>query len=252
MKHIFSLILLCLPMLVSAQNLKTYIHPRAVLYIPTLLEEVDKIKPDSANRAYYPSLIEHETCITLKHSKCWSPHAELRNSREQGVGLGQLTRTWREDGSVRFDNLANMKRAHRDTLRELTWDNIKLRPDLQMRIIVLMVKESYNRYPGVRDPYIRYHFADVDYNGGPRDILKARQICGLAKGCDPQHWFDHVERYNPKPSKPDARYGGRSMRDINNHHARDVFFTRLPKYQSYIERLDREKQHTNAQNPSGA
>lgn len=254
MKFILLLLFSFLSIQSIAQDAKIYIHPRAQLYTPQLMAEVDKYMPEEKfpEPAYSFALTEHETCIHFKHIFCWNPRAELKNDREQGVGVGQLTRTWNKDGSVRFDNLANMKKSYYAELYEATWENFKLRPDLQFRIMALMVRDGYLRYKAIKDPYTRYHFTDIDYNGGGRDLLKARQACNLSKGCDSQIWFDHVERFNPKPNTPDKRYGGRSLRQINNHHARDVFFTRLPKFQNHIKEYRRDQQSRGTQALAGA
>lgn len=242
------------PTLSVSQDAKTYIHPRAKQYIPMYLSEIDKFLPEDQypEPAYSLALTEHETCIHFKHIFCWNPRAELKNNREQGVGLGQTTRAWDRNGKLRFDNLEGMKKAYQGELYEANWENFKNRPDLQMRISVLMVRESYNRYKMIKDPHIRYHFADIDYNGGPKDLMKARQACAIAKDCDPQVWFGQTERYNVKSNKPDQRYGGRSMREINNHHARDVFFTRLPKFQRYVQEVRREQQSGSPPSATGA
>lgn len=232
----FALLLFWMASSVLAQDPKTYIHPRAVLYAPIFLSEQIKYFPAAPEPAYPIALAEHETCITLKHSKCLNPQAELKTSREQGSGLLQITRAWKKDGTLRFDSLQAMKDAHDQELRDLSWDNVKQRPDLQIRMMVLMIKDTYARYKVIKDPFIRYQFADSDYNGGYNDIHRARIACNLAKDCDPQIWFDNVEKYNPKSDTIMPGYG-RSPRQINNHHVRDVFEVRLPKYQKYIKTI---------------
>ena len=234
-KRWWGLVLCCVTLCAAAQNPKTYIHDRAKQYIPIILQETKTYFPEGIERAYVPALIEHESCISLKHSRCWSPQSELKTSRERGVGLGQITKAFKADGSIRFDALAGLKAKYKQDLQEVTWDNVKYRPELQIRMIILMVRDEYRGLYMVSDPYRRYQFADSAYNGGRRDVLKARQVCGLAAQCDPQHWFDHTERYNVKSRK--LLYGNRSARDINNHHVRDVFETRLPKFRQYVAQL---------------
>lgn len=77
--------------------------------------------------------------------------------------------------------------------------------------------------------------ADSAYNGGIRDVIRSRTVCGLASGCDPNVWFNNVENYNVKSTK--ILYGKRSARDINNNHVRDVVITRAPKYLEEFKKL---------------
>lgn len=217
----------------AAPDVKTYIPPRAFDYLPTVYTEVEQFHPNPSSIGYFGSLIEHESCLSLTHSRCWSPTSELKTSRERGIGLGQLTAAYNADGSVRFDNVAILSKKYKTFLGELSWKNIKTRPDLQIRAMVLLWEESYRALYQVEDDYQRYAMSDSAYNGGLRDVNRARRNCGLAKSCNPQIWFDNVERHNPKSTR--ALYGQRSARDINNFHVRDVMITRRPKYERYFE-----------------
>ena len=190
---------------------------RAHQHLPTLAAEIDRGWPEIPLRTYMPGLIEHESCISLTHSRCWSPTSRLKSAREEGAGLGQLTRAWHPDGRTRFDALANLRDQH-PALRDLDWATIYQRPDLQLR--------------AVRDPMQRLAMADAAYNGGLGGVNKERRACQLAAGCDPQQWWGHVERYCLKSRQ--ALYSGRSACDINRHHVLDVVKKRAPKYQGLI------------------
>ena len=163
--------------------------------------------------------------------KCWNPQSRLKTSREEGAGLGQLTRAWRPDGSLRFDALAEMRQAH-PALRELSWSTIYNRPDLQLRAVILKVRGDYMGLRMVSDPWERLAFADAAYNGGAGGVSKERRACGLTAGCDPQRWFGNVERTCLKSRA--ALYAGRSACDINRHHVTDVLLVRSPKYRGWL------------------
>lgn len=222
----------------AAVDSRTYIPERAKLYIPTVINEQEKHFKALSEPAYVASLIEVESCIALTHSRCWSPTSRLKTYREEGAGLGQITRAYRADGSLRFDALQGMKDKYAEELAELSWTNVYKRPDLQIRTIVLMLKDiDTGLSRSIKDPVNRLPFVDVSYNGGTRDTLRSRIACGVAKGCDPNVWFDNVEKYTVKPRSPLPGYGGRSIKDINNEHARTVFHIRLPKYKNYYATL---------------
>ncbi len=216
-------------------NPKTYIPPQAYEYLPTIQEQVDNIFPEFKLVAYFPALIEHESCISLKHSKCWNSKSELRTKRERGVGLGQLTIAFNSDGTTRFDSLSDLVRQNPKLLKELNWNNIPYRPDLQIRAIIIMSKNNYIALRGVESVVQRIAMSDSAYNGGLGSVNKSRTICKLAKDCDPQVWFNNVENYCSKSKK--ILYGNRSACDINIHHVRDVMMTRLPKYMEAYKTL---------------
>ena len=184
--------------------------------------------------SYLASLIEHESCISLTHSRCWNSKSRLRTPREEGAGLGQITRAFRPNGSTRFDALTELKQKHPLALSELTWYNVYNRPELQMRAVVLKMQDNYkyyNKYSVV--PTEAYGFADAGYNGGLGGVNNERRACKLASWCDPNKWFDNVEKLCLKSKA--ALYGNRSACDINRHHVRDVLLVRSTKYDQYFK-----------------
>lgn len=211
---------------IASQN---YIPPQAFTHKETIKKELDTYFPTIPTYNYVPALIEHESCISLKHSRCWKSTSELRSKREQGVGLGQVTRTFREDGSIRFDVLTEMRQKYMKDLKEASWDTIKNRPDVQIRVITLMLRDTYKSLYNVEDPMARLQMTDAAYNGGLGGLQKERRACGLAKNCDPGIWFGNVEKYCLKSKK--ILYANRNACDINRHHVKDTLLVRVPKYQ---------------------
>ncbi len=236
MKAIIAIVLTFYSLIVSAQSVKTYIPEKAYTYLPTIYTELDRIIPGFPYPYYVPALIEHESCISLKSKRCFDPTSELLSKREQGVGFFQITRTFKEDGSTRFDILTDMKKRYQTQLKELSWVNIKRRPDLQIRSGILLINENYKSFYMIKDPFERTAMADSAHNGGRRDVNKSRVVCGLAKNCDPQKWFLNTEKYCVKSKKP--LYAGRSACDINTHHPRDVMFNRMPKYKQHYQKAE--------------
>lgn len=216
-----------------AQDVKTFIPDRAHQHLPVLTQQVKDVWPSFHAPNYFAALIEHESCISLKHSRCWSPTSRLKSDREEGAGLGQLTRAFKADGSIRFDALEESKRLDPKGLNELRWETVYSRPDLQMRVIVLMTRQAWNRLVSqVSQNGPRLAFTDAAYNGGLGGVMNERRACGLRSGCNPNEWFGHVEHVCLKSKKP--LYGNRSACDINRHHVHDVLHVRMPKYEGKV------------------
>ena len=206
---------------------RAQVPERALQYLPTVAAETRTHWPELPLPAYVPGLIEHESCITLRHSRCWSPTSRLKTPREEGAGLGQLTRAWHPDGRTRFDALAELRDRHA-ALRGLDWATIYQRPDLQIRALVVMSRGNWQALRLVQDPMQRLAMTDAAYNGGLGGVQRERRACQVAAACDPQQWWGHVERHCLKSRQP--LYAGRSACDINRHHVHDVLKVRAPKY----------------------
>lgn len=214
-----------------AQDVRTYIPPQAEQYRAIFSAEQHANWPDHPKPAVLPALVEHESCISLKHSRCWNPASRLKTQREEGAGFGQITRAWSPDGKLRFDALAEMRQQH-PALREWNWKNVYQRPDLQLRAVVLKTRGDFVALRVVVDPLERLAFADAAYNGGLGGVQKERRACGLRTGCDPQRWWGNVEEGCMKSRTP--IYGGRSACDINRHHVTDVLRVRSMKYVGWL------------------
>jgi hypothetical protein len=181
--------------------------------------------PDHPDPATLAALVEQESCVSLKSARCWNPVARLKSDREEGAGMGQITRAYRADGSLRFDSLAALRDQYGADLAGWSWDNVYARPDLQLRAVVLMSRDSAR--PFTHTPAM-LAFGDAGYNGGVGGVQKERRACVLSKGCDPGQWFGHVEAHCMKSRQP--LYGGRSACDINREHVRNVLQVRRAKY----------------------
>lgn len=211
-----------------AVDVKTYIPSQAHQYLSYVSCEAERLLPEITPPAYFASLIEHESCIHLKHSKCWNPKSRLKTSREEGAGMGQLTKAFRKDGRLRFDTLTELSKKYSSELKELSWNNVYDRPDLQIRAIMLLSKNNHKQLYAIKEPFQRLAMTDAAYNGGLGGVFKDRRLCGLTKDCNPLIWFNHVEKTCSKSKK--ILYGNRNACDINRHHVKDVLKTRLEKY----------------------
>ena len=203
----------------------------AAQYLPAVQAAKNQHWPDHPAPWVLGGMVEQETCPTPTHPRCWHPSARLKTAREEGAGLGQLTRTWRTDGSVRFDALAELRARH-PPLRALTWANVYQRPDLQAAALLLKSRDDYRALAAVADPMARLTMQVAAYNRGIGGVQAERRQCHLTPGCDPQQWWGHVERTCTASRQP--LYGQRSACDINRHHVHRVLRERGPRYQGRL------------------
>ncbi|MFN3303162.1 MAG: hypothetical protein ACK44A_05510 [Roseateles sp.] len=216
-----AIVMLGLLMVFAPRAQAAGIPPQAEPLLPVLQAEIRQAWPDHPMPAYFGGLIEHESACPRPRS-CWRPTAQLKTQREEGAGLGQLTRAYRPDGSTRFDALAEMRAAH-PALRELDWRTIYQRPDLQLRAVVLKSRDDWRAI----GPAARMEFVDLAYNAGRGRVSQDRRACAMTAGCDPAQWWGHVERTCTASRAP--IYGNRSACDISRHHVADVL-ARAAKY----------------------
>jgi hypothetical protein len=230
-KCLIAITLSCLAWASQARDVRTYIPTQAPTYLPMLKAEIEQAMPEHRQPSYFGGLVEQESCIGLTHSKCWNPHSRLKTSREEGAGFGQITRAYK-NGRLRFDALADNKQQIAG-LSQLTWDNVYQRPDLQLRLMVGMVKQCNDRLPkAVANLEQRYQMCDAAYNGGLSGLLNERRACHLATDCNPNVWFGHVERHCLKSRQ--VLYGQRNACDINREHVSSVFKLRRHKYKPHL------------------
>lgn len=245
LRHLLLITMLCLTPAFSV-NPTFYIPEKAKVYTPIVDEEIKNVLPDFRLKPYFGALIEHETCIKLTYKSCFSPKQQFKTKwdnglpREQGAGLGMLTRAWKKNGLLRMDSLTDIKRRYPRDLNELSWDTILDRPDLQIRSMLLLWRSNYDRFPPDMNTLNKIAMADSAYNGGLRYLNKERSLCKLRAGCDPLEWFGNVELQNARGTR--ILYGKRTAHDINRHHVKDVLINRLGKYvQLWYEEIESQQ-----------
>lgn len=204
------------------------IPPNAYLYLPILERVINSTWSDAPYRSSFAGQIEQETCISLKHSKCWSPFAELKTSREYGFGLGQITIVWDSSGRERFNNFINIKKIDY-RLENWTWED-RYNPRYQMMALVSYDKYLYNliKFP-VYDEFEKMAFTLSAYNGGLGGVIKDRQLCEVTENCDPTKWFDNVERVSYKAKVAISEYK-KSFFQINREYVDNILNHRRFKY----------------------
>jgi hypothetical protein len=213
-------------------DVKTYIPDKAKLYLPTLRKEQLNVWSDHTMPYILGGLVEQESCISLTHSRCWSPTSRLKTKREEGAGLGQITRAYNTNGSIRFDALKEMRALHNLELKELSWSNVYQRPDLQLKLIVLKLKDNYKALYNLPLEYSKLAMVDASYNGGMGRIHTDRRLCGLKSNCDPNVWFNNVELTCGASKK--FIYGNRNACFINRQHVFMTMKIRSDKYKPWF------------------
>lgn len=195
-------------------------------YLPVLDKALSMHWSNVPTRAVFGAQIRKETCASLTHSKCWSPYAELRTSREYGFGLGQLTIT------PRFDNFEEAKKLDH-SLVGWTWEN-RYRAEFQLKTLVLMNRRAYDQlsWAGGKDNQLAFTFAA--YNGGLGGVLSDRAVCRATLGCDPNRWYGHVEHTSLKSKVSVAGYG-QSFFAINRQYVTTILGHYRDRYKPYFK-----------------
>jgi len=220
-----ALLLLLVVTCASAQ----VVPENAKRYLPSLKQEQVRYWPTLTRPSMLAGQVEQESCISLKHPRCWNPRAELRTSRERGVGFGQITKT------AKFDALAELRAQFPRELGDWSWNSATLYdPSYQLRALILMDLRNYKNIVGVRDPHERLAMTLSAYNGGLGGLMSDRSVCSATPGCDPSRWFGHVERTSRKSRVRLPGYG-KSFFDINREYPINVLSVRSVKYAPYMD-----------------
>lgn len=172
--------------------------------------------------------VEQESCITLKHKKCWNPTAELKTEREYGFGLGQITIAYHKDGTERFNNFKELKKLDKDLLG-WKWEN-RFDPTYQFIALIALDVSIYDKLPApILGEDNRLAFTLAAYNGGLGGTLQDRRLCVHTAGCNPNIWFSNVELYSMKQKTKIKGYG-KSFFDINREYPKNILYVRRKKY----------------------
>jgi hypothetical protein len=197
----------------------------ALLYLPVLKYEQVTYWPEAPKVEWLAGQVEKETCITLKHGKCWNPRAELKTDREYGFGLGQLTVT------PKFNNFEESKKWDKG-LADWKWED-RYNPNYQLRALVVYMRNLNRSVKSVPDTTEKYAMTLSAYNGGMGGLLKDRLLCGNTSECDSTKWFNQVENTSFK-SKLAVKGYGQSFFAINRGYVRSIMLERYKKYEGVI------------------
>jgi hypothetical protein len=210
---------------------------KAYKYLPDLVEAIDTTWNTIPMRSFLPGLIEQESCISLTHRKCWDPTVELKTNREYGFGLGQFTRAYNANKTIRFDTWQEL-RDRSDELRGWSWEN-RFNPLMQIKALLIKNRINFNKLTfNIKDTDNKMAFLAATYNGG--SVLKDRSICISRNDCDPSAWLADkkvkpfaVESFSFKSKSVHPGYG-KSFFAISREYPRNILFIRRPKYIPHV------------------
>lgn len=195
-------------------------------YLPTLQGEIESKWPSIPRKAVLAAQVRQETCPSLKSKMCWSPHAELKTSREYGFGLGQITIT------SKFDNFKEAKKLD-GSLKNWAWEN-RYNAEYQLRTLVLTDMFNYGKFDWAGNNYERMAFSLAAYNGGIGGVLSDRRVCAATAGCNQDQWFGHVA-LTSKKAKVAANGYGESFFQINRGYVEHGMVSYVPRYEPFFE-----------------
>ena len=230
-KSLGVLLLAAHPFFAFAATLSVPVQAPPILeLLPSVLEK--KWQSSKLDAPYFASQIEQESCISLKHSKCFNPRAELKTSREYGFGLGQITIAYDKQGKVRFNNFEGFKKLDPE-LKNWSFEN-RFDTSRQLTVVVLADKAEYDAITGVPDEFERKAMMFAAYNGGRKGLLQDRILCSTKPNCDKSRWYNNVELHSYKARVAVAGYG-KSFFDINREYPRNIQKVRVQKYMDYYK-----------------
>lgn len=196
------------------------ISSNAQKYLPVLVTQQCQYWPDISEPHALPGQIEQESN--------WNPRAELKTSREHGIGLGQITKT------DKFDSLAELKGQYPKALSGWSWGNPSIYdPIYQIRGLLLMDLRNYQTIIDSADEHERLAFTFAAYNGGLGGLVSDRRMCAGTKGCDQSRWFGNVEKTSLKSKKAVGGYD-KSFFSINRSYVTNVLLVKSLKYSPYM------------------
>ena len=192
---------------------KSKILERAKPYLPLLCQLVDKYWK-GARKDYLAGQIEQESL--------WNPYAELKTSREYGVGLSQITVT------KRFNKFEEAKKRYKE-LRNWAWED-RFDPKYQLTFLVLEDKRLF-KLTGFCNYSEKdnYACAFVSYNAGFGTVLKRKAIAPKRYR---NRWFGGLELICPYSKIKLYKY---NLCDLQNRYPYLIIFIRSPKYKEWFE-----------------
>lgn len=219
---------------VAAQpDSRSYVPAGARTYAPALVKVQQAVWPSAPAPWTLAGQVEQESCISLTHSRCWNPRAELKTSREYGFGFGQITTAYRADGSVRFNKFEELV-ARYPSLANWTWAN-RYNADYQLTALLELDRTLFAQMLDAATSDDQLAFMLAAYNGGRSGVLQDRLLCSNTPKCDSRRWFGNVAGTSLKTRRVNRGYG-KSAFAINREYVSNILLIRRSKYKAFWEK----------------
>ena len=194
---------------------------RAKAYLPILSKVIGAYWPSAPGKPIMAGKIEQESS--------WKEKATLKTPRELGRGLGQMTITYRADGSERFNIYRDAVKMK--ALKDWDWRSDPYNVRYQLTFSVLTDRANFSTVrPYAESDYQAWKMALVCYNAGQGRWLSRRHNA-KSKGLPRDRWDGGLDRaYSLGETK--LLYG-RPLYEAVNEYPR-VIFKRAEKYQGLL------------------
>jgi len=194
---------------------------RAGVYLPTLSNVILSYWPTAPGRPIMAGKIEQESS--------WKEKATLKTSRELGRGLGQMTITYRADGSERFNIYRDAVKMK--VLKDWNWRDDPYNVKYQLTFSVLTDRSNFSTVrPYAVNDYQAWKMALVCYNAGQGRWLSRRHNA-KTKSLPADRWDDGLDQAYPA-GEAKLLYG-RPLYEAVNEYPR-VIFKRAEKYRGML------------------
>ena len=193
---------------------------KAKKYLPVLKTAIDTHWPAAPMRHYIAGQIEQE-------SAGWNERAELKTSREYGIGLAQITIAYNADGSERFNNF----KAAQKIFRDWKWED-RFNVKYQLGYAVINDRSSFRQVARLfRDDDSRWRASLVAYNAGYGTVLQRRALA-VRSGVPADRWVGGLDQVAMGYEK--KLLYGRPLVKMRNEYPRIICDVRAPKYRRWV------------------
>jgi len=174
--------------------------------------------------------LKHVAAGQVEQESGWKTSAKLDTSRELGLGLAQITITYKKDGTERFNNFREGQKKY-SALRAWDWQDDPCNVRYQLTYLVLEDRANYQVWrKSFTDDAEAWKATLVSYNAGRGRVLR-RRAAARAAGVPWDRWTGGLDRVaGPDEIKP--LYGRRLSDAVNEYPIK--IFQRSEKYRGML------------------
>jgi len=226
--YVLGIFIVFASLLMFSSPSKASVPEAAKKVIPELVWEGSKIWPD-ADFATLAAQIHRETCPSETHRFCFSPTARAKTAWEEGIGLGQFTRT------AKMDVVSELRAQFPEYLADWGWDRNLQNSRYQIQAFVLKNRYNWSKITGTKTREDHEAMMLIGYNAGLGRVSSDRKICKVTPGCDPDVWFGNVELTSRLKNVPKMKEYRQTFFEINRSYAETILKKLKPRYRQYLD-----------------